>query len=229
MKIKNLKLIIALNGMLSFSAGYAQGFIDSSKNTVLETREEKLKNWIGKTFTLMPNPAANPKLKCTREMGFKFLSTPSLFDNNIYESTSPIEYHIEGFAKSADQYASRSDRYLKIIINDSKKTTAYARDFAFYATTFNSKNSTALRGCNFEGDAKTVTERIDAASKSVKTIQTGMTYETVINQTDWGEPDKVNTTQTANGTQSQWVYSNFWKKGFLYFNAQGILTAIQEQ
>ena len=51
----------------------------------------------------------------------------------------------------------------------------------------------------------------------------GMTKTQVINQTNWGNPERVNKTITAHGVREQWVYGT---SAYLYFE-NGALTAIQ--
>jgi hypothetical protein len=51
----------------------------------------------------------------------------------------------------------------------------------------------------------------------------GMTKEQVINDTEWGKPEKINATTTVNGTSEQWRY---FGGGYLYF-VNGKLTAIR--
>ena len=51
----------------------------------------------------------------------------------------------------------------------------------------------------------------------------GMTKDQVINDTEWGKPEKVNTTTTASGNTEQWRY---FGGGYLYFT-NGRLTAIR--
>ena len=53
--------------------------------------------------------------------------------------------------------------------------------------------------------------------------QIGMTAEEVRNST-WGEPQKINTTITANHTNEQWCYSNY---RYVYLE-DGIVTSIQK-
>ena len=52
----------------------------------------------------------------------------------------------------------------------------------------------------------------------------GMTSSQVLNETEWGKPEKVNKTITAAGVREQWVY---WSGEYLYFN-NGKLTTIQQ-
>ena len=58
----------------------------------------------------------------------------------------------------------------------------------------------------------------------------GMSTKTVINDTQWGAPKKINRTTTASGVREQWVYDhcgyNRCYKGYLYFT-NGVLTSIQ--
>ncbi len=54
-------------------------------------------------------------------------------------------------------------------------------------------------------------------------VRIGMSQQTVLNKTNWGRPDSINRTTTANGTREQWVYA---RGNYLYFT-NGILTAIQ--
>jgi len=202
---------------------FAQGFTDGDNKVDSGQKHEAL---IGKTFTLMPNPAANPRLQCGRHLGFEFLEKPTIRTVNIYQSQAPIEYTVDAIVASSDPY-SGSARYLKITIKDDNKNTAYIRDFKFYATKPDGKVATILRGCNFEGNLQVVVNEIEK-SKSAKKISLGMNAYNIEYETEWGTPDKINTLQTANILQTQWVYDKFWKKGFLYFNNEGILTAIQE-
>lgn len=51
----------------------------------------------------------------------------------------------------------------------------------------------------------------------------GMTKNQVRNHTNWGEPNSINKTVTAQGTFEQWVYDDFQ---YLYFK-NGKLTTIQ--
>ena len=51
----------------------------------------------------------------------------------------------------------------------------------------------------------------------------GMSRVQVLNNTEWGKPEKIYTTTTALGTSEQWKY---WPSGYLYFT-NGKLTAIQ--
>ena len=61
-----------------------------------------------------------------------------------------------------------------------------------------------------------------AASKPKKEgVAIGMTKEQVLSS-NWGRPQSVNKTITANGTREQWVYNG----GYLYFD-NGVLTTIQ--
>lgn len=52
----------------------------------------------------------------------------------------------------------------------------------------------------------------------------GMTESEVISS-NWGMPKKKNKTSTAMGTTQQWVYEN----GYIYFDKNGIVTAIQSR
>jgi hypothetical protein len=52
----------------------------------------------------------------------------------------------------------------------------------------------------------------------------GMTMKQVVDRTNWGEPDDVNSVTTANGHAEQWVYGTHGH--YLYFR-NGRLTAIQ--
>lgn len=202
---------------------FAQGFTDSNNKVDSGQKHEAL---IGKTFTLMPNPEANPRLQCGRHLGFEFLEKPTIRTVSIYQSPAPIEYTVDAIVASPDPH-SGSARYLKIIIKDNNKTTAYIRDFKFYATKPDGKVATILRSCNFEGNSEMVISEVEKA-KGAKQISLGMNASNVEYETEWGSPDKVNILKTANLLQTQWVYDKFWKKGFLYFNETGILTAIQE-
>ena len=51
----------------------------------------------------------------------------------------------------------------------------------------------------------------------------GMSADTVLKKTSWGQPSSVNRTTTAAGTREQWVYGG---GNYLYFT-NGVLTAIQ--
>lgn len=50
----------------------------------------------------------------------------------------------------------------------------------------------------------------------------GMTADEV--KQDWGEPDKINTTTTLNGTSEQWIYNN--TNTYVYLD-NGVVTAVQ--
>lgn len=52
----------------------------------------------------------------------------------------------------------------------------------------------------------------------------GMTWQTVVHETNWGRPYDVNRTTTRWGTREQWVYGD---RRYLYFE-NGVLTAIQD-
>ncbi|MBI5792765.1 MAG: hypothetical protein HZA63_14945 [Rhodocyclales bacterium] len=54
-------------------------------------------------------------------------------------------------------------------------------------------------------------------------VSIGMTQAQVLNETNWGKPERVNRTTTAAGTREQWVYGN---GNYLYFH-NGTLTSIQ--
>jgi hypothetical protein len=62
----------------------------------------------------------------------------------------------------------------------------------------------------------------EAAYRRGQGVEIGMTRERVL-QSQWGRPQKVNTTTTARGTREQWVYGG---GNYLYFE-NGILTTIQ--
>lgn len=51
----------------------------------------------------------------------------------------------------------------------------------------------------------------------------GMTAKQVLNNTSWGQPNKVNRTTTASGVDEQWVYGG---GNYLYFR-NGVLRSIQ--
>ncbi|MCM3719181.1 DUF2845 domain-containing protein [Fictibacillus phosphorivorans] len=70
-------------------------------------------------------------------------------------------------------------------------------------------------------NARSEQEKKNQASKPLPTI--GMTTDEVLNS-QWGEPEDINKTITAYGTDEQWVYPNF---KYLYFE-DGILVTIQE-
>jgi hypothetical protein len=62
----------------------------------------------------------------------------------------------------------------------------------------------------------------------------GMTMNEVTLGSNWGSPDRVNTTITSSATTEQWVYSGEprWRyftraRGYLYFR-DGVLSAIQK-
>jgi hypothetical protein len=65
--------------------------------------------------------------------------------------------------------------------------------------------------------------------------QIGMTSSQVKCETNWGSPNRVNTTTTANGVTEQWVYTGELRnriltpqaRGYLYFR-DGLLYAIQK-
>lgn len=215
------KLILVFNVVYS-GITFGQGFSGTTEPSAGSNKFDKV---IGKTFTLMPNPGANPLLKCVKHLGHELIDKPTLRTTNTYESPAPIQYTVESIVASLDPYSSGT-KYLKIIINDHNKTTAYYRDYKFHSTKLDGKVVTALRGCNFEGPAEDVIKEIEKAKNSSQ-ISIGMTSDSVENETDWGSPDNINILQTEKGTESQWVYSKFWKKGYLYFNKYGILTAIQ--
>jgi hypothetical protein len=54
-------------------------------------------------------------------------------------------------------------------------------------------------------------------------VRIGMSAKTVVEKTNWGKPQEINTTTTKNGTHEQWVYGY---RSYLYFE-NGKLTAIQ--
>jgi hypothetical protein len=64
----------------------------------------------------------------------------------------------------------------------------------------------------------------------------GMTASQVKCETNWGSPNRVNTTTTANGTTVQWIYTGELyrntfvppPRGYLYFR-DGVLYAIQKR
>ena len=219
MKNKIILIFSITVSILCFGHGF------SSENKKIDS-ERKYEELIGKSFTLMPSPAINQILKCGRHLGFEFLEKPTIRTVNTYQSQAPIQYTIEALVASADLYSTNTN-YLKIIIKDENKTIAYIRDSKFYATKLDGRVATSLRGCNFEGNAEQVINEIEK-SKTATQIRLGMTTKAVEYETEWGSPDKINTLQTVNGIQSQWVYDKFWKKGFLYFNDKGLLTAIQD-
>ena len=70
----------------------------------------------------------------------------------------------------------------------------------------------------------TLVDVIKAPEKPVNTTVPviGMTAEEV-EQTSWGKPDKINTTETVYGIHEQWVYEKY---GYVYLD-DGIVTAIQ--
>ena len=52
----------------------------------------------------------------------------------------------------------------------------------------------------------------------------GMTKDKIVNKSNWGEPDDINTTIDSYGTFEQWVYGS---SQYLYFK-NGKLTSIQQ-
>lgn len=62
----------------------------------------------------------------------------------------------------------------------------------------------------------------ELASKPPAAI--GMTKKQVLNNTNWGEPNSINTTTNKYGTHEQWVYGDYQ---YLYFD-NGKLTTIQQ-
>lgn len=68
--------------------------------------------------------------------------------------------------------------------------------------------------------------KVEAAAKARAArpgVRIGMTQEQVINETNWGKPQRINRTTTAAGTREQWVYGD---RNYLYFT-DGKLTSIQ--
>lgn len=71
---------------------------------------------------------------------------------------------------------------------------------------------------------------LEKRQESLPGVKIGMSAKTVINETSWGAPKKINRTTTASGVREQWIYDhcgyNRCYSGYLYFT-NGILTAIQ--
>lgn len=63
------------------------------------------------------------------------------------------------------------------------------------------------------------------AEEAKNYVRIGMTKEEVL-ATNWGEPDDINKTITANHVSEQWVYDNYGSYSFLYFE-DGVLVTIQ--
>lgn len=61
-----------------------------------------------------------------------------------------------------------------------------------------------------------------AAEKRKQGVSIGMTKEDVL-ASNWGKPERINTTTTARGAREQWVYGG---RNYLYFD-NDILTAVQ--
>lgn len=72
-------------------------------------------------------------------------------------------------------------------------------------------------------DAKAAADKSDLAKRRKEGINIGMTREDVL-KSNWGRPERVNTTVTTRGTREQWVYGG---SQYLYFD-NGILTAVQQ-
>lgn len=67
-----------------------------------------------------------------------------------------------------------------------------------------------------------IERRAQLAKKPAAAI--GMTKKQVLNNTNWGEPNSINTTTNKYGTHEQWVYGDYQ---YLYFD-NGKLTTIQQ-
>lgn len=75
-----------------------------------------------------------------------------------------------------------------------------------------------------DGDIRTYEKISDNTEVPAEKIEPAisMTADEVRSST-WGAPQKINTTETANGTHEQWVYEG----GYIYFE-NGYVTSIQE-
>lgn len=196
----------------------------------------------GKIFWYQPNPRVSSKIGFIEPDNGVI---PKLFEQKKFFVTTETSFVVVGYEPSRDERY-RDRYYLKLEFPDGKigylkvddVASTYPDKYPVIKDLYPGKEMVSVDFFEyiyprppqeiFAAENKATAER---KSKQVKAsteraarggVTIGMTTAQVL-KSNWGKPNNVNRTLTANGAHEQWVYHDH---NFLYFE-NGILTAIQ--
>lgn len=219
--------------------------------SILQQKEAEAKEYLGKLFWYLPNPAANSRIRFYERLP---ASSHSANPNVIFTPLITTSFVVTGVVMAPPLiYSVGTDEYLlEIKFPDGKvgyvnvvgccglSQNLYKGKrevFNEYVSTepvddILSRESTERERVERESVKKqqeiilekTREEKARRAEMEKPYPRIGMTKEQVVKRTNWGTPNDINRTITAGGTREQWVYGI---GRYLYFS-NGILTAIQD-
>lgn len=214
-------------------------------------KEAEAKEYLGKIFWYLPNPAANSRIRFYERLP---ASSHSADPNIIFTPLTTTSFVVTGVVMAPPLvYSIGTDEYLlEIKFLDEKvgyvnvvgccglSQNLYKgrRDVNNeYVSTESVDNILLRESVEQERDdresvkkqqeialEKKREEHARRAEMAKPYPRIGMTKEQVIKRTNWGAPNDINRTITAGGIREQWV---FGIGRYLYF-ANGILTTIQD-
>lgn len=217
-------------------------FLNSTaKSASLMDKAEANELFVGKTFFYMFG-----RERC--KYGSRFFASPNFLNKKSYSAETPQSFVVQSIVKTTEDIS--PNQYYQVRFEDG--FVRYINAIFFKVDDANSEFS-LKSGCLFgitpdelnvrlaklESEKKKAQESFEAeiaaaAEKERKRIaeiakrpnaRIGMTAKEVENKTNWGRPEKINRTITADGVTEQWIYG---EGEYLYFH-NGRLAAIQTQ
>lgn len=197
--------------------------------------------YVGKTFHFMFG-----RDRC--KYASHFFASPNILNKKSYSAETPQSFVVQSLVKSSEdislnqyyqvEFQDGFVRYINAIyfrVDDATSESSLKRGCLFDITPdelnvrlakLDSERKKAQQ--DFEAEIAVANEkerkRIAEIAKR-PSARIGMTAKEVVNKTNWGKPEQINRTITADGVAEQWVYG---EGEYLYFR-NGRLTAIQTQ
>ena len=231
-------IIFAL--MICAPSAFADGFYKPKEPSFEERLEAKIKQFADKELTILAN-----KEGCDASTQGGIMQSPNIYETSGYVASAPKSFKLISVIYQYD-----APKYVKVRISDG--TIGYISTSFFDPILPSDKNydyylDAYHQGCLFAQPLNEVIEQIQAKKDRIAKVEEdrakekqeyeaaqealakkpnariGMTREQVLNHTNWGEPDYINTTTNRGGKLEQWVYEG---NQYLYFK-NGRLISIQ--